>query len=173
MRRTNPALAFVAVAGALAVACAGTPPARHAAGAGDGAYDVRAEGTIPPPPAVPEVADTVFEAPLTEDTLYVDEAPPPVAPAPAPVDTVATVPGFRVQVFASSSEVVAQRAARSAEARLGARAHVVAAGGLYKVQLGDFRAREAAEALLRRARERFYPDAWIVETRVEAAASDD
>ncbi len=171
MRSDTPPIPLATIAlAAIVAACAGSRPARPAAPRAGG-YDVHSEGRIPPPPPVPEAADEVVETPLSPESLQVESAPPPPPEPAAQPDTAGTVPGFRVQVFASSSRVVAERAAQAARRRLGVAAYVVPWAGLYRVQVGDFRSREAARGLLERARSGFYPDAWIVTTRVRAVGA--
>jgi cell division septation protein DedD len=117
--------------------------------------------------------------PVTEEGLEVEEAeaPPDTVrrPVPTPTPTAAaqnTVDGFRVQVFASQSQEVAEAARRTAQARLGVPAYSELADGVYKVRVGDCLTRETAETLLSTCRAVYYKDAWIVESKVLTPAGN-
>jgi hypothetical protein len=170
MTRSTPLCVAVALLGAAALACT---PARKQGAAPERAseaqpYDFEKEGKIPPPSAAPapEAAD-VEEEVVEETPLEVEEFEAPVdttldAPPPKTID------GFRVQVFVSVTEQVAEGARRAAEERLGVPAYVEWLEGMYKVRVGDCATREEATVLLRRCRETYYSDAYIVEAQVRA-----
>ncbi|HEX5131852.1 MAG TPA: SPOR domain-containing protein [Candidatus Krumholzibacteria bacterium] len=129
-------------------------------------YDFKQEGRVPAPASSTPVEADVEEIPLSSGGLDVSdaEAPPPDTTAAARPDS--TADGFRVQVFASADREVAQNAARVAEERLGLPAYVDLEAGMYKVRMGDYLQRPAAEAALGTLRSHYYPDAWIVPARV-------
>jgi len=77
------------------------------------------------------------------------------APAPAPGP-------WAVQVFAAEEEAAAVLVARDAERTSGAPAHVDHEAGWYKVRLGGYADRAAAEALRRRLAPR-WGDAFLVQ----------
>jgi cell division septation protein DedD len=168
-------LIIVALCAVTATSCAPASQQRAKRGTQSNPYDFEKEGQIPPAPAnVKEEAD-VEEMPVTADTIEVEdaEAPPDTAARPStpPAATpTKTVGGFRVQVFASQSQDVAEAARRTAQARLGIPAYIELADSLYKVRVGDCRTREEAEVVLKTCRSVFYKDAWIVETQVKAPA---
>jgi len=168
------ALALFAAAFA---SCAPASQQRAKRGSQSQPYDFEKEGQIPPAPKnVKEEAD-VEEMPVIEDTIEVEdaEAPPDTAPKPTSPPAGAapkTVDGFRVQVFASQSQDVAEAARRTAAARLGIPAYLEFVDGLYKVRVGDCRTREEAEGVLATCRSVFYKDAWIVETQVRAPSGE-
>ncbi len=153
-------------------ACAAAP--RHttatvpARGTDAPPYDFKGEGKVPPPSSDAPVEADVEEIPLADSSLDVTEAEAPPdtvrAPAPAPADS--TADGFRIQVFASSDKEVAQNAATVAGQRLGIKAYVDLDGGMYKVRVGDFVDRKAADTVLPTVRGHYYPDAWVVPARV-------
>jgi cell division septation protein DedD len=156
--------------GACAAAPRHTTASAPAKGTDSAPYDFKGEGTVPAPASsdVPAEAD-VEEIPLADSSLDVTEAeaPPPDTvrtPPPAPADS--TADGFRIQVFASSDKDVAQNAASVAEQRLGIKAYVDLDGGMYKVRVGDFADRKAADTVLPTLRSHYYPDAWVVPARV-------
>ncbi|NOX37458.1 MAG: hypothetical protein GXO78_07970 [Calditrichaeota bacterium] len=78
------------------------------------------------------------------------------------------VDGYRVQIFAGRQISQAQKVAqRARQANLDSVYLVHDAGdGLYKVQVGDCRDRDAAHILLDRLYYAGFPDGWIVETKV-------
>lgn len=161
----------VALTGVLLLGACATAP-RHTTGKTASTektpYDFRSEGRIPPPsPTQAPVEPDVEEIPLPDSALDVTNAAPPpdtVRTPPAPADS--TAAGFRIQVFASSDRTVAESAAAAAEQRLGIKAYVDLDAGMYKVRVGDFVDRKAAEAVLPTLRGHYYQDAWIVPATV-------
>ncbi len=78
-----------------------------------------------------------------------------------------TVRGWRVQVFAGSSLKNAERiASRLRALRLDSVYVVEGPVGLYKVQLGNFETRQAAEEFLNRWRHTELKGAWVTETEI-------
>jgi|GEM_PF-2868791 len=91
------------------------------------------------------------------------EAPASVA---APV-TGGAVDGYRVQVIASSYQDNADNVAAQVRAAFaGVGVYVEHIQGLYKVRVGDYKDRAAAEAMRDRLRNAGYADAWIVKESV-------
>jgi len=131
-----------------------------------GTYDFRREGVIPPATDTRSESD-VEEIAVSESALDVTEAeaPPDTARAAAPADSI--VDGFRIQVFASADRGVAEETRGFAAERLGVPAYLDLENGTYKVRVGNYTSRDAADAALTRVRER-YPDAWVVPARVAA-----
>ncbi|HET6347504.1 MAG TPA: SPOR domain-containing protein [Candidatus Krumholzibacteria bacterium] len=155
-------------------ACGATSPPKQSTGrvepAPQGTYDFRSEGKIPPPAggaAQPE-AD-VEEMAVSDSSVEgtdVEAPPDTLAKAPATADSVVTVDGFRIQVFASADRDVAQNARAVAAERLGVPAYLDLEGGVYKVRVGDYVKRGDADAVLPTVRSHYYPDAWIVPAKV-------
>lgn len=164
---------------AVMAGCGATAPAKQSssrvepASSGKG-YDFRKEGRIPSPSGGQARPETDVEEIALDDSSQVDvtdaEAPPVAVPPPPPPPTAsAVVDGFRIQVFASADRDVAQNARAVAAERLNLPAYLDLDGGVYKVRVGDFASREAADAALGAVRGQYYPDAWIVAARVNAA----
>jgi len=79
------------------------------------------------------------------------------------------VDGFRIQVFATADREIAESARVAAGERLGVPAYLDLEGGVYKVRVGDYAARADADRVLATVRAHYYPDAWVVVSRVKAA----
>lgn len=141
--------------------------------------------TVTPPP-VEEVASAHPVAPPAAAEEPVATAPPPtevaVAPAPAPTPTPATalvpVPsetpaspqgsiyGFRIQIFASSTEKNAMKIVDDARSSFGGKVYVEHLAPYYKVRVGDCLTREDAQLLKTKAVGMGYRGAFIVETMI-------
>jgi hypothetical protein len=77
------------------------------------------------------------------------------------------IDGYRVQVIASSYQDNADNVADQVRAAYpGTGVYVEQIQGLYKVRVGDYGDRAAAEAMRDRLRNAGYPDAWIVKEQV-------
>jgi len=88
------------------------------------------------------------------------------ASAAAPY-TGGVIDGYRVQVIASSYQDNADNVADQVRAAYpGTGVYVEHVQGLYKVRIGDYGDRAAAEAMRDRLRNAGYPDAWIVKEPV-------
>jgi cell division septation protein DedD len=103
-----------------------------------------------PPPVVRET----YTPPVTTS--------PPVAPSRAP----ASVLGFRVQIFASSTENNADRVAADARSAFKNRVYVDYIAPYYKVRVGDCLTREEAEVMKNKARTLGYRGAFVIETMI-------
>ena len=125
-------------------------------------------------------ADTVAQAPAAEPveretvvTGYVRGAPGEAAATPretAPVPgQVAAASGWRIQVFAAGDEATAAQVAhRVGDAVAPVPVYVEAEGPWFKVRLGDFATREAAEPLRERLVRLGWTEAWAVRTTIHA-----
>jgi cell division protein FtsN len=110
-------------------------------------------------PDLPVIQEVVSEpvaesmAPLVEATPQVEEvvSRPPVEAGPL----------YWVQIFASSSQQSAERAALEADGKLENRVRILFLEPYYKVLVGGFNAREEAVELRRQLTGQGYPDAWI------------
>jgi cell division septation protein DedD len=134
-------------------------------------YDFKSEGNIPPLKRTEVVREADFEeVPLSEEEVLgedVEISPEESVLAP-PVPEEPTVPGFRVQVFATSDQETADAVREAARHKLGLPAYIEVVDELYKVRIGDCYDREEAEAVLQRCKDAGYGDSWIVETQVKA-----
>ena len=137
---------------------------------------VEEEPLLPPPPAgmaeeppAPE-EEIVLIPPPTAEQPVVREAPvvePYVPPQPeSPVMSPQKVYGFRVQIFASSTEENATRVASDAREVFTDRVYVEYVAPYYKVRVGDYLTHEEVEPLKNKALSLGYRGAFIVETMV-------
>ena len=128
-------------------------------------------------------ADTLAEAPAPEpverETVVTGHVRPrgaaPAAPEPGPetpsaaAGPVASTPGWRIQVFAARDEASASEVARRVrDAVPEVPVYVLADESWYKVRLGDFATREAAEPLRERLIGLGWTEAWAVPTAIHA-----
>lgn len=125
---------------------------------------VTEEEVIAPPPLVTE-EEIVMPVPVIEEEPYVPPAvnvtpPPPPTPAPA------TVLGFRVQIFASSTENNASRIATDARSSFDETVYVEHVAPYYKVRVGDFLTRADADILKSKAQQLGFRGAFVVETMI-------
>ena len=169
-------IALVSVAGAALVGCGASAPPKQATSRVEPApskspYDFRKEGVIPPASggeARPE-AD-VEEIAVSDSGLTVSDAEAPVdttQQAVALADSLAD--GFRIQVFATGDREIAENSRAVAAERLGVPAYLDLEGGVYKVRVGDYVNRADADRVLSTVRGHYYPDAWVVASRVKVA----
>jgi hypothetical protein len=121
------------------------------------------------PPALPEIPEAPEEVavlpPVTEEPIMAPiEEPtvPPPPPAPAP----ANVFGFRIQIFASSTENNANKVADDARSAFAERIYVQHVPPYYKVRAGDCLTRAEAEKLKKKALTLGYRGAFVVETMI-------
>ncbi len=78
------------------------------------------------------------------------------------------VPGYRVQIFASSTNEGAEKIASEARFKFTEQIYVEFDNNYYKVRVGDYKNRSDAEILREKAKNLGYLDAWIVQTEVNA-----
>jgi len=122
------------------------------------------------------------ETPAPEETVEVElegipdlenleeEAPQQAPPAPEPEvkePEEKLVYGYRIQIFASSTQEGAEKAARRARELFSEPVYVEYVAPLFKVRVGDCTSRGEAEALKKKADSLGYGDAWIVESPVK------
>jgi hypothetical protein len=137
-------------------------------------YDLEQEGEIPPAPVeeAPAEAD-VEEIPVEDNDVVAENVEIPrdttksgeTGAGPAGVegrDGSVSVPVFRVQILATSSEQSALDAKKRVENRLGLAAYISLVDGMYKVRVGDCATREEANKVRETCRGAGYTDAWIV-----------
>ena len=122
---------------------------------------VEEEVTLPPPEEKPPVVEeeVAVTPPVTE------EAPPPPPPPPT-TEAPRQVLGFRVQIFASSTEKGAQKVAQDAKSAFTEAVYVDYEVPYYKVRIGDCLTRGEARELRKRAIQLGYRGAFIVETEI-------
>jgi hypothetical protein len=106
---------------------------------------------------------------IAEPESTVAEIAPPEAAVPEPVTT--TIPGFRVQVFSSSSADRAKLVADEAKYLLKEKTYINAAGNLFRVQAGDCLTRREAELFREKCRLAGYKDSFIVAAQIEVTRS--
>lgn len=148
------------------------------------------EIAIAPPPPVeeepiivpaPVEEEIVAPPPIEEEpimpTPVIEEAPPVIAEepymppivtptAPPPTPAPAAILGFRIQIFASSTQKNASRVADDARAAFTENVYVQHVAPYYKVRIGDFLTREDAQALQAKALQKGYRGAFVVETMI-------
>ncbi|MBA7601034.1 hypothetical protein ES703_08099 [subsurface metagenome] len=78
------------------------------------------------------------------------------------------MPGYRVQIFASSTNEGANKVASEARFKFTERVYVEYDVPYYKVRVGDYKNRSDVEILREKAKNLGYGDAWIVQTEVNA-----
>jgi hypothetical protein len=125
---------------------------------------IEEEIITPPPPPVTE-EEIVMPVPAIEEEPYIPpavSATPPPPPTPAP----ATLLGFRVQLFASSTENNASRIAGDARSSFDETVYVEHIAPYYKVRVGDFLTRGDAEVLKTKALQLGFRGAFVVETMI-------
>ena len=174
-----PLLRYAAVVAAAATlsACAATAPPAPPPAEGDQfpAYETFDPGRYDAEPEIRTDVEHDVPARVMEGRVVVPgggqaPAPPPPEPEAREVD------GYRVQVFSSNNRGSAERVRaealawwEGAKSRAGAPAsldaRVVYLQPYYRVRLGAFGTREAADAMLQIVREE-YPEAFLVSDRV-------
>ncbi|MEA3310729.1 MAG: SPOR domain-containing protein [candidate division WOR-3 bacterium] len=107
---------------------------------------------------------TKVVSPGQDYSLYEMEQPGDTTITPS----TATVPGYRVQIFASSTNEGANKVASEARFKFTERVYVEYDAPYYKVRIGDYKNRSDAEILREKAKNLGYGDAWIVQTEVNA-----
>lgn len=116
-------------------------------------------GQVRPPGVAPEAVHEAAPEAVRE----------PAAAAPAASGEAASAAGWRVQVFAARDEATATEVARRAgDAVPGVPVYVEAEEPWFKVRLGDFADRDAAEPLRERLIGLGWTEAWTVRTLVHA-----
>lgn len=116
------------------------------------------EEPIMPPLVVEEAPAVVSEQPYVPPV--VTPTPPPPSPAPA------TILGFRIQLFASSTEKNASRVADDTRASFTQNVYIQHVPPYYKVRVGDFLTKEEAQVVKQQAMQMGYRGAFIVETMI-------
>ena len=116
------------------------------------------EEPIMPPLVVEEAPALVSEQPYVPPV--VTPTPPPPSPAPA------TILGFRIQLFASSTEKNASRVADDTRASFTQNVYIQHVPPYYKVRVGDFLTKEEAQVVKQQAMQMGYRGAFIVETMI-------
>lgn len=109
---------------------------------------------------------TKVVSPGDDYSLYDMEKNNPPANPTTPTGT--TVPGYRVQLFASATNDGANKIASEARFKFTEQVYVEYEAPYYKVRVGDYKNRSDAEILREKAKNLGYPDAWIVQTEVNA-----
>lgn len=127
------------------------------------------EETVTPLPieevskVTPPVEEVVIPAPTEIPALPPIEE---VSVAPATTTAPATVYGFRVQIFASSTQKGANKVADDARGIFGGKVYIEHTPPYYKVQVGNCLTKEEAEALKNLAINKGFRGAFVVETMI-------
>ena len=126
------------------------------------------EEIVAPPPIEEEPimpAPVVEEpSPAVTEESYMPPVVTPTAPPPSPPPP--SILGFRIQIFASSTQKNASRVADDARAVFTDNVYVQHVAPYYKVRVGDFLTREDAQALQAKALQKGYRGAFVVETMI-------
>ncbi|MCK4941301.1 SPOR domain-containing protein [candidate division WOR-3 bacterium] len=124
------------------------------------------EPLVPPPPVepvkepLPQAEEEIVLIPPPVVEPYVPAQPEPPSMAPQKVY------GFRVQIFASSTQENASRVASDAREMFTDRIYVEYVSPYYKVRVGNYLTREEVEPLKNKALSLGYRGAFVVETMV-------
>lgn len=111
-----------------------------------------------------ELISELHEEKVTPSPKGQTQPPQPLKPPePSPREG---VPGYRVQICATSDEEKARAIKRKAMLRFDERVYMVYDTPYYKVRVGDCRTRMEAEELKKKAIQKGFHDAWIVRTIV-------
>ncbi len=113
--------------------------------------------------------DTIILVKATGDTVKtpIHAAPKDTTVGKGVEATPKTIPGYRVQVFASTSRGNAEKVFSEARGLLGERVYLEVVPPLYKVRVGNCLTQQEALPLKERAIEKGYKSAFVVETDIE------
>ncbi|MGB9720608.1 MAG: SPOR domain-containing protein [bacterium] len=130
-----------------------------------------AEEAVTPAPALPPAEEITIAPPLpsTPSPLPIEEVsalPPAPVPAPTTSTAPASVYGFRVQIFASSTQNGANKVVDDARNIFGGKVYIEHTPPYYKVRVGDCLTKEEAEALKNLAINKGFRGAFVVETMI-------
>jgi len=123
------------------------------------------ETKVLPPIEEISVAPPLPSAPTPLPTEEVS-TPLPLPPAPTTSTAPATVYGFRVQIFASSTQKGANKVADDARSIFGGKVYIEHTPPYYKVRVGNCLTKEDAESLKNLAINRGFRGAFVVETMI-------
>jgi len=140
------------------------------------------EDQVPPAPEEIGAATLSADAVASETVEDQGEGLPPIEPTvTTPVEPTVQTPaaeqqaqmerGFRVQIFAGGGRGDADQVAIQARTRTQDPVYVQFESPYYKVRVGDFQDRAKALEMRDRLRGYGYPQAWVVTTQVNVAAS--
>lgn len=118
---------------------------------------------IPALPPIEEVSVAPATTPLPIEEV---STPAPLPPVPVTTTAPATVYGFRVQIFASSTQKGASKVADDARGIFGGKVYIEHTPPYYKVRVGDCLTKEDAEALKNLAINKGFRGAFVVETMI-------
>lgn len=134
-----------------------------------------AEEAVTPAPVLPPAEEVTIAPPLpsTPSPLPIEEVsalPPVPSPTPAPTPATSVAPasvyGFRVQIFASSTQNGANKVVDDARNIFGGKVYIEHTPPYYKVRVGDCLTKEEAEALKNLAISKGFRGAFVVETMI-------
>mgnify|MGYP001089924880 CR=1 FL=1 len=122
-----------------------------------------------PEPATPQPMEEVATLPPVPEPVTpqpMEEVLAPPSPAPAPSTAPASIYGFRVQIFASSTQKGASKVADDARSLFGGKVYIEHTPPYYKVRVGDCLTKEEAESLKNLAINKGFRGAFVVETMI-------
>jgi cell division septation protein DedD len=129
--------------------------------------------SVPKEPATPPTGEVTVAPPAPQPLppLPTEEVSAPSTPAPSytqpkPPTPPPSVYGFRVQIFASSTQKGANKVAEDARSLFGGKVYIEHTPPYYKVRIGDCLTKEEAEALKNLAISKGYRGAFVVETMI-------
>ncbi len=127
------------------------------------------ENVVPPPAEettiLPPVEEETPVPPAGEEVITASPTVPAPPAVPSPTKPVKVL-GFRVQLFASSTQKNAERVADDARNTFKEHIYVEYAAPYYKVHVGDCLTREEAQVLKNKALSLGYRGAFVVETTI-------
>ena len=130
---------------------------------GESEDDLAADPWNPAPPEGTEIEAPLMTTPLMTTPLVTETQTPMEQSVPDPQ---VFTPGWRVQIFAASSMVNADELAEMARRRFTEPVYVEFEPPMYKVRVGDFMTRSAADNMKTRAKAEEFEDAFVVEALV-------
>jgi len=128
-------------------------------------YEEDTSATKVQPAPVPPPGDTTKIAP-GRDTVFIVKPPEDTVKTSLPASQ-RTLPGFRVQVFASTSRMNAEKVVGEARTTLGEKTYLETVPPLFKVRAGNCLTQQEAQALKELAIQKGYRAAFVVETDIE------
>ncbi len=112
-----------------------------------------------------DIADPLIDGLLLNDKPTVT-LKTVLRPAPKPKPTVKPAQGYRVQVFASTDSLNAQKQKEKLIPAIKEKIYLIHEKNLYKVQVGDFLWRPPADSLRDRIKKLGFHGAWVVQRSI-------
>jgi SPOR domain len=128
-------------------------------------YEEDTSATKVQPAPTPSPGDTTKTVP-SRDTVFIVRPPEDTVKTSLPPSR-QTLPGFRVQVFASTSRMNAEKVLGEARTALGEKTYLETVPPLFKVRAGNCLTQQEAQDLKELAIQKGYRAAFVVETDIE------